>query len=136
MIKNSHIAYVLVALGAALCASPAQGKELIREFSGERPMQTAEFDVEAPWILDWRVTGEYAEEMAVDVSLVRSDFNVHEGNVLKTRGRGNGVRLFAQGGRFFFRVDSTLAGWHLRVYELTPEEAELYTPKNPSKLDY
>lgn len=136
MTRNLHITYILVLLGAALCANPAQARELIREFRGERPMQTGEFDVEAPWILDWRVTGEYSEELAVDISLVRAEFNAHEGNVLKARGPGNGVRLFDMDGRFFFRVDSTLAGWTLRVYELTPEEAGQYTPKTARKLDY
>jgi len=134
--KIQHIVSALVLLGAALLASPAPGKELIRDFSGERTMKTAEFQVEAPWILDWRVTGEYADEMAVDVSLVRSDLNAHEGNVLKARGPGNGVRLFNQDGRFFFQVDSTLAGWRLRVFELTPEEAEEYTPRTQTPLDY
>lgn len=110
--------------------------ELIREFKGSRPMQTAEFEVDAPWILDWRVTGSYSREMAVDVSLVESLTNIHQGNVLKAKTTGNGVRLFNQGGRFYFRVDSTLADWTLRVEELTAEEAKLYTPKNDSPLDY
>lgn len=99
-------------------------------------MQTAEFDVDAPWILDWRVTGEYSRDMAVDVSLVEAGTNVHQGNVLKARDPGNGVRLFLEGGQFFFRVDSTLASWTLSVKQLTREEAELYTPKSSSRLDY
>lgn len=135
MTLKRQLATMLIA-AAALTSGPVPAKDLVREFKGERPMQTSEFEVEAPWILDWRVTGEFAEEMAVDVSLVQSEFNIHEGNVLKARAPGNGVRLFREGGRFLFRVDSTFANWTLRVYELTPEEAELYTPKNPSLLDY
>lgn len=123
-------------LVAALASCPAPAEELVREFRGDRPMQTEEFEVRAPWILDWRVTGEFVEELAVDVSLVGAEFGIHEGNVLKARDPGNGVRLFNEGGRFYFRVDSTFAGWTLRVYQLTPEEAKLYTPKNPSQLDY
>ena len=121
---------------AALAVYPAAAEELVREFNGDRSTQTGEFEVSAPWILDWRVTGEYTEEMAVDVSLVRAGTNVHEGNVLKTRAPGNGVRLFSQGGRYLFRVDSTLANWTLRVYQLREEEAKLYTPKDSSRLDY
>lgn len=126
----------LIIGASGLAGSVARAEELVREFRGERAMQTAEFEVKAPWILDWRVTGEYAEDMAVDVSLVKAGFNVHEGNVLKARSPGNGVRLFDQGGRFLFRVDSTLAAWTLRVYQLTPEEAKLYTPRTGSGLDY
>ena len=123
-------------LGAILAPSSLWAGEVVDVFTGERSKQTGEFEVKAPWILDWRVTGEYAREMAVDVSLVQAGTYVHEGNVLKTKNPGNGVRLFMEGGRFFFRVDSTLAGWTLRVEQLTPEEAELYTPKSQSALDY
>lgn len=134
--KMQHVISIAIILGAALLASPAFGKELVAEFSGDRSTQTPEFEVEAPWILDWRVTGEYAREMAVDISLVEAKTNAHQGNVLKARAQGNGVRLFNEGGRFFFRVDSTLAGWVLKVEQLTEAEAELYTPKNPPALDY
>lgn len=113
-----------------------QASELVEEFTGERTMQTGEFEVEGPWILDWRVSGEYARDMAVDVSLVEAGTQTHQGNVLKTKTAGNGVRMFQEGGRFFFRVDSTLATWTLKVIQLTPEEAELYTPKNETRLDY
>jgi hypothetical protein len=121
---------------AATWAQPVSAKELVGEFKGERSMQTGAFDVKGPWILEWRVTGEYAREMAVDISLVEAKSNIHQGSVLKARGPGNGVRLFTEGGEFFFRVDSTLAGWVLRVEQLTREEAELYTPRNSRGLDY
>lgn len=128
--------FTAIIVAASLFAKPALAEELVAEFRGERSMQTGEFKVEAPWILDWRVTGEYARDMAVDASLVEAITGAHQGNVLKAREQGNGVRLFRDSGRFFFRVDSTLAGWSLRVIQLTEEEAELYTPKDGSRLDY
>lgn len=131
-----HVIAIAIMLGGALLASPTFGKELIGEFSGDRSSQTPEFEVEAPWILDWRVTGQYVRDMAVDVSLVEAKTNVHQGGVLKARAPGTGLRLFKEGGRFYFRVDSTLSGWNLKVEQLTEAEAELYTPKNPSRLDY
>lgn len=126
----------LFLLVTCLCGGPLSASEVVEEFSGERTMQTTEFEVEAPWILDWRVSGDYAREMAVDVSLVEAGTQKHVGNVLKTKSAGNGVRLFRESGRFFFRVDSTLARWTLKVEQLSPEEAELYTPKSESALDY
>ena len=42
---------------------------------------------------------------------------------------GNGVRLFENGGRYFFRVDSSLMHWNVKVIELTPQEAAQYKPK-------
>lgn len=130
----------LVIAGLALItiaiAGTAAASELIAEFKGGRTMQTAEFEIEGPWILDWRVSGDYARDMAVDVTLIEAGTLKHMGNVLKTKWAGNGVRLFQDSGRFFFRVDSTLSDWTLKVEQLTPEEAELYTPKDPNRLDY
>ena len=121
----------------ALCtAIPAHAGEVVAEFSGSRSMQTAEFEVEGPWILDWRVTGDYARDMAIDVTLIEARTLRHIGNVLKVKWAGNGVRMFDESGRFFFRVDSTLTDWTLKVEQLTREEAELYTPKDQNKLDY
>ncbi|HUF82739.1 MAG TPA: hypothetical protein VMN03_16505 [Burkholderiales bacterium] len=132
--KYAMFSAIIVA--ALLLAKPALGEELVAEFSGERSMRTGEFAVEAPWILEWRVTGDYARDMAVDASLVEATTSAHQGNVLKARAQGNGVRLFRESGKFFFRVDSTLAGWSLRAIQLTEEEAELYTPRGGTRLDY
>lgn len=135
--KYIKVLFSTAALAAALSGpDPVLGEELVAEFRGDRPMRTEEFEIEDPWILDWRVTGDLGGEMAVDVSLIQSEFNIHEGNVLKTKNPGNGVRMFRSEGRFYFRVDSTFAGWTLRVYQLTDEEAALYTPKNATILDY
>lgn len=134
--KLRHNIASALLLATSLISSPLTAAEVIEVFSGERSTQTGEFEVKGPWILEWRVTGEYARDMAVDVSLLEANTYAHQGNVLKKKSPGNGVRLFKEGGTFFFRVDSTLAGWSLRVEQLTPEEAELYTPKNQQALDY
>jgi len=97
-------------------------------FRGSESRTTPEFEVEAPWIIDWRVTSREGFELAVDVSLERAGTGVHVGNVLMTKGTGNGVRLFEEGGRFYFRVNSSFANWSLKVIQLTPDEAEAYTP--------
>ncbi|MDX1459577.1 MAG: hypothetical protein R3348_00790 [Xanthomonadales bacterium] len=108
---------------------PAQAGEVVREFNGSRSTDTPEFEVRAPWILDWRVVGEYPRTMAVEVSLVEAGSGVHVGNVLRTKWPGNGVRLFDEGGRYHFQVISNLAEWSLKVEQLSPEEAEAYTPR-------
>ena len=59
----------------------------------------------------------------------------HEGSVLQTKYAGNGVKLFEQSGRSYFRVDATMMNWYLTVIQLTPEEAKLYTPKSGHILD-
>ncbi len=99
---------------------------MITEFRGSESRYTGEFEVQAPWILDWRVTSDLAP--AVEVTLLQAGTGVFVGSALRTKQTGNGVRLFQEGGRFQFRVNSTLANWTLRVEQLTRAEAEQYTP--------
>jgi len=113
-----------------LIALPAAAAELVREFSGRGATTTAEFEVEAPWILDWRVNSEYQKSMAIEVHLVDGASGFHKGLILQTKYPGNGVRLFNESGRFRFRISATLSQWTLRVEELSEEELELYTPAN------
>ena len=121
---------LLVALAALLSPLNAAAEVLVREFSGSRTMQTAEFEVEAPWLIDWRVNSEFEDSMGLAVVLMHEPSRTHAGTVMKTKYRGNGLRLMDQGGRFSFKVDSVLANWTIKVIQLTPEEAQLYTPKN------
>jgi len=51
------------------------------------------------------------------------------GNVKSAKQLGNGVSLFAKGGKYRFRVNGSFIRWHLKVKELTAAEAELYTPR-------
>lgn len=55
---------------------------------------------------------------------------IHLGNVLKTKRSGNGVRLFELSGKFYFRVNSSMANWTFKVESLSDDEAASYTPLN------
>jgi len=113
----------------------AAAEELIRTFKGGSSAITAEFDAQAPWILDWRVTGEFSRDVAVDVALFNAGTGAYEGVALHAESAGNGVRMFNESGRFYFRVDATFLNWTLKVVQLTREEAEQYTPKSNHMLD-
>ena len=113
----------------ALVVSSAQGVQLVREFRGTNNGTTPTFTVEAPWVLDWRLDGDYDQLVALEVTLVEAKTGRHVGQVLHTKRKGNGVRLFQQGGTYELRVSGSLARWTLKILELTPEEAELYTPR-------
>jgi len=118
------------------CMAPtARAEHLIAKFSGSRSTNTTEFEVQAPWIADWRVTGDLSEVVAVEVSLVNAVTGAYDGRVIQTKTAGNGVRLFNESGRYYFRVDATMMNWSLKVIQLTKEEAKLYTPKSNSLLD-
>lgn len=110
-------------------ATNAGSAELVRQFSGTGGTTTTEFEVQAPWILDWRVNSEYQKAMAIEIHLVDGLTGFHKGLIVETRRAGNGVRLFNESGRFKFRVSATLAEWNLKIEELSREEAALYTPR-------
>jgi hypothetical protein len=126
-----------IALLSSLMLLPfgVQAEVLVKEFKGSRSTTTLEFEVQSPWILDWRLTGDPSEVTAVGVSLFNATTGVHEGMVVKQKIPGNGVRLFDNSGRFYFRVDATLLNWTLKVIQLTEEEAKAYTPKSNHLLD-
>ena len=117
------------ALLLTLVLGSVQGAQLVREFRGTNNSTTPAFTVEAPWILDWRLDGDYDQLVALDVTLVEARTGRHVGQVVHTKRKGNGVRLFKQGGTYQLRVSGSLARWTLKIQQLTPEEAELYTPK-------
>ncbi|WP_156762859.1 hypothetical protein [Woeseia oceani] len=117
-----------IMLGIALSLS-VSSKEQVAKYSGSGSFTTAEFEVTAPWILDWRVNSEFQGSMAIEISLVDGGTGFHKGLILQTKRPGNGVRLFRESGRYRFRISSTLARWDLKVEELTREEAEQYTPR-------
>lgn len=115
----------------SLLAVPGAAKELVREFVGTSNMMTATFQVEAPWIIDWRLDADYDTLVALDVTLIEARTGRHVGRVLHTKMKGNGVRMFRESGRYQLRISSTLARWRLKIEQLTDEEAELYTPRSP-----
>jgi len=112
-----------------LSLSVAGAEELVVEFQGTGNQTSAEFRVKAPWILDWRLNSDYNKMVSFDLDLVDGTTGVLEGNILRAKALGDGVRLFNTSGEYRFRINASFVRWHLKVKELTPEEAELYTRK-------
>ena len=122
------IAFLLAAV-LALGAAPADAKTRVAEFKGTGDTTTAIFRVESPWILDWRLDGDFDQLVGLEITLIEARNSRHVGRVLYTKRRGNGVKLFHTAGLYQLRISSTLARWTVRIEQLTREEAELYTPK-------
>ncbi len=122
-----------VAALALLLASAASSRSLVREFSGDKSATTAEFRVDGPWLLDWRLDSDYEQMVALDISLIDARTGEHMGRVLHTMYKGNGVKLFDEGGVYRLRISATLARWRIKIQQITPEEAELYTPRKDNK---
>ena len=126
MNKWIRLLTIAALLPVALLASAST---VVRQFQGTDSTTTAEFKVDGPWLLDWRLNGDYDNLMALDIALIDAGTGRHVGQVLHTKYKGNGVKLFSEGGRYQLRVSSTLARWEIKIEQITPEEAELYTPR-------
>ena len=130
---NRFLVTTVVSITIACFGSTALGKELIREFKGSESTTTADFEVRAPWIVDWRITGDYPGQMALNVNLLSAPTGEYQGRIVTTKYVDDGVKLFMEEeGMFRFQVNATLINsWTLRVEELTRAEAEQYTAKEP-----
>jgi len=122
--RKTSLAILLI-----LTTSMASAAETVREFSGNGNTTTAIFTVESPWLLDWRLDGDFDALIALDIALLDARTGRHIGRVLHTKYKGNGVKLFDEGGRYQLRVSSSLARWRIKIQQITDEEAELYTPR-------
>lgn len=123
------LAILLVVTLLTFASSPADAKTRVAEFKGSGNMTTAIFRVESPWVLDWRLDGDFEAMMGLEITLIEAKTSRHVGRVLYTKYRGNGVKLFHSAGLYQLRVSSTLARWSVKIDQLTREEAELYTAK-------
>ena len=124
-----QIAGAALAILLGVAAQDVNAERQIAQFSGSSNGNTADFEVRAPWIMDWLVSGEPGQYEVVDIALVNANSGMFEGVAVRSKTAGNGVRLFDQSGRFYFRVDASMMNWRIKVIQLTPEEAEQYKPK-------
>ncbi len=122
----------LVLLALCCIGVSVQSQSVVVEFQGSNNTTTREFEVQAPWIMNWRVTGNYTNSVGFELMLLDGKTRVHKGVILRLRRTGNGVKLFNESGSYRFRISSGLANWHLKVEEISEEEAKLYTPRKGS----
>lgn len=123
-------------VGLAGMASVASAAELVKEFTGTGSKTTTEFEVQAPWIIDWRTRGDYPGSMGFELTLESAPGGAYQGTVATTKWVDNGVKLFNEGGRYRLRVESNITDWTVRVEQLTKAEAEEYTVKErPKRAD-
>lgn len=115
----------LAIIGAAIAGTAGAG-EVIAEFSGSRNARTATFEVDGPWLLEWRINSSYRMQQAFQLNLVNAETGFFDSRILQTRRVGSGLKLFRNTGRFRFEVSANFTDWFLTVEQLTEEEAERY----------
>lgn len=108
----------------------ASAGDIVKEFRGTGNTTTPVFVVDSPWLLDWRLDGDYKALIALDLKLIDARTGMYIDQVLHTEQRGNGLKLFMEGGQYRLRVSSSLARWTIKIEQIEPDEAKLYTPRN------
>ncbi|MDH3577833.1 MAG: hypothetical protein OEO71_08450 [Gammaproteobacteria bacterium] len=127
--RRFFISWLSATVLLMIAFAPANAADRVAEFRGTGNTTTAIFRVESPWVLDWRLDGDFDELVALDITLLEAKSGKHVGRVLHTKRKGNGVKLFKSGGLYQLRISSSLARWTVKIDQLTREEAELYTPR-------
>jgi hypothetical protein len=122
---------ILIAVAFLCLGGNAAAENMVAEFQGSGNRTTTEFRVKGPWIIDWRINSDYNKMVSFDLDLVDGQTGVLQGVVVRSKALGNGVRMFNSTGRYRLRINGSFVRWHLKIVELTPEEAERYTPKSP-----
>ena len=111
------------------CASTAAGAgEVVATFSGSRNTTTATFEVDGPWLLEWRINSDYRMQSAFELNLIDGETGFFDSRILRTKRVGSGLKLFRQTGKFRFEISANFTDWHLKVEQLTEEEAAAYLP--------
>ena len=126
--KMKHAFTAALCAVAAAVAIDAAAEHRVAQFSGSGSGNTPEFEARAPWIMEWVVSGEEGQYEVIEIGLVNASTGQYEGVAVKSKMAGSGVRLFENGGHYYFRIASSLMNWHINVVELTQEEAKQYQP--------
>lgn len=121
------LSIVICALLMVVSDDVRAGK-VVGEFKGSGNQRTAEFEVQGPWILDWRVSSGITDRIGFELHLVNAATGFAHSRIMARKTTGVGIKLFNERGKYRFRISSSYADWFLRVTELSDAEAEQYKP--------
>ena len=107
----------------------AMAEEEVARFKGSRSTQTDIFEVDGPWLLDWRMNSDYRGQAALELKLLEGRSGRFHSRIMNPgKWLGNGRKLFDEGGTYKFEIVSSFTDYTLIVIQLTEEEAAAYTP--------
>jgi hypothetical protein len=126
------LALIMVAGGN----TPASAADL--RFTGDQNTDTAAFEMDGPWLLDWSARGQNA--MACELKIWANDTNKQVpcnfelrlmdadsgrllGNITELVGEGHGYKLFEEPGNYKIQVVSDNINWELLISPVSEETA-------------
>ena len=110
--------FSIVFLVAPLTVASAETDVPIAKFSGHNSEQTVEFDVKAPWLVDFEVNSEFPD-LATTVIRLEDTSDQTIGTVAGFRGTGRGLKLFRTSGRYRLDIASETTEWRIEITEIS-----------------
>ncbi|MEM1260796.1 MAG: hypothetical protein AAGH76_00220 [Pseudomonadota bacterium] len=120
---NKRTVWLTTLLAGMAATVSASAADVVRQFSGTRDTTTVEFEVSAPWVLDWRIGSDFPDATRFELWIVDAMTGYSKSRVMKVKKTGSGKKLFLESGRMRFRVSASYANWYLKVSEITEKEA-------------
>ncbi len=113
-----RLCFLTVFFVAPLTVAAAETDVPIAKFSGHNSEQTAEFDVKAPWLVDFEVNSEFPD-LATTVIRLEDDSDQTLGTAAAFRGTGRGLKLFRTSGRYRLDITSETTDWRIEISEIS-----------------
>lgn len=116
---------LVLCLALGLTATVAGGQEVVARFSGSGPSSTESFQVEGPWLLNWRVSSGSPMLTHLELHLYDAQTDRLAGVALRHTGVGSGQRLIREGGEYHIAVVGTGIDWAIEIEEAPEAVADL-----------
>ena len=120
--RNRLCQFVFALLAMQACIASAADTDRVR-FDGEGNGRTAVFEIDGPWMLDWRLHSAAPSLAVFEMRLHDGGSGDFIGRLIELHGTGNGVKLFEQGGTFQIAIVASHVAWELEVSEVSEDQA-------------
>jgi len=119
-----RVLFVIACLVATVFAAIAGAEPGSVKFSGHDSSTTKDFEVRAPWLLDWQVKSEFPELATFVLRLEDAASGQLLGIVTDFAGTGRGLKLFRKSGSFRLETIGQNADWSVEITEISEAWAD------------
>lgn len=113
----------LSALLAMSCAMAAIAEPPRFTFTGSGTGLTPEFEMDAPWLIDWRADSEFPRVTTIEFRLQDARSGQLLGIINQAEGSARGLKLLDDVGRFRVQVNAEDVSWKIDIMQVSGERA-------------
>ncbi|MGI9263240.1 MAG: hypothetical protein ACR2QR_14435, partial [Woeseiaceae bacterium] len=97
--------------------------EEMRRLTGQDSAIPAAFEVDGPWILEWRTRSEFPKSASFEMRLRDAATGDHLGMITAIKGLGKGQKLFDESGKFQLVIVATGSEWDILIRQVSAPRA-------------